>query len=629
MRLVINKLIMQGFKNHKNKVEYDFSDFTKATGENGQGKTTIGEGICWALFGANLWGNERADSVLVNPESKVTDVELVFTVDSDQHSVWRHRKGSKTDIYLDDKKVTNNDLAAFYKDKRVFYSIFNPAYFPALTPKDAKELLMEIIPDISTDAVMKELDTNSRDILANAGFRNADLFLQERRELIKEVDEELLKKQGFLEGTNTNLEIPEEVIFDDAKLMELRNRLEEIQEIKLPYDINALKEQKLKLTQKMLDIKNKNKPELRDISEIQQKINHLEMSKNMVPCESPRYIDVMSMEEKLQVLGQDYNRCNAKLKKLSENPSIECPSCGHEIDLNDAEKNRLKDEMQEIVDCGNELRRQIDQGKKKNEAIKNEYSLKIQQHVEDCEAKIKQLKVEIIEAETYNQQLLIQHEASSEDQITEIKVEIDNLMIEERIIENENVAEKINIEKGNIRVKISELELKKTNVNQANALRNARIAQIKENEAKLKEAKERIAQLKKDKEGITAEINSAINFNTKKLDIQTQMIDKYLDKVSLKLYELVKSTGELKGTFKLMYEGREFQVLSGAERIKAGLEISNLIINLLGLQFPIFIDNAESITHYSKPDTQIIESRVVEGQKLMVQAINKNEEDAA
>jgi hypothetical protein len=54
-------------------------------------------------------------------------------------------------------------------------------------------------------------------------------------------------------------------------------------------------------------------------------------------------------------------------------------------------------------------------------------------------------------------------------------------------------------------------------------------------------------------------------------------------------------------------------MLSYSERIKAGLEIANLIIGLKNIKFPVFIDNAESITTYTAPDTQIIETRVKEG----------------
>ena len=61
--------------------------------------------------------------------------------------------------------------------------------------------------------------------------------------------------------------------------------------------------------------------------------------------------------------------------------------------------------------------------------------------------------------------------------------------------------------------------------------------------------------------------------------------------------------------------------LSNSERIKAGLEIANLIINQIGMNIPIFIDNAESITEYIAPDTQVIDVRVVDGKGLEVKVV--------
>ncbi len=629
MKMVIKKLIMEGFKNHVTKVEHDLGDFTKIRGDNGKGKTTIGEGICWALFGANLWANERADSVLVNPESKVTNVEVVFDIDGVEYTAWRRRKGSKTDIFLGDKKVNNNDIVDLLKDKKVFFSIFNPAYFPTLAPKDAKELLMDIIPDVNMKEVMEQLDNNSRSILEKAGFRNADVFIQDKREELREVEEELLKKQGLLEGLNGDNDIPEEVIFDDTELIKLKQQLEELENIKPPHDITALKEQKLQLAQQILDIKSKNKPELKDVTQLQEQITELMMKAKMTPCEPPRYLDIMSMQEKLSSLGPEYNRCKAKLDKLNENNGIDCPKCGTIIDLNGDEKQRLQKEIDRLIAEGNDLNVKIQQAVEKNEAMKAEYARKLEKHTVECKTIIKQLQNEISAIEFDNEKLIQQHEQSIMRDIASIEQKIENLMIEEKEIENQNYLENINMQKGILRTQITELKLEQTHVNQLNSTRNAKLAQIEENKKIIATTKVDIERLEKDKKDITAEKNSAINFNAKRLDMQAQMVGQHLDKVTLKLYDLVKSTGEIKPTFKLMYEGREFQVLSGAERIKAGLEISNLIINLLNLQLPIFIDNSESITHYNKPNTQIIETRVVEGSELNVEKIKQNKEEAA
>jgi hypothetical protein len=85
------------------------------------------------------------------------------------------------------------------------------------------------------------------------------------------------------------------------------------------------------------------------------------------------------------------------------------------------------------------------------------------------------------------------------------------------------------------------------------------------------------------------------------------------------LEKVVKSTGEVKDCFEVLYDDKELMLLSNSERVRVGLEISNLINNKTGLKIPLFLDNAESITHYEKPDTQIVEAVVVRKRPLTVE----------
>jgi hypothetical protein len=84
------------------------------------------------------------------------------------------------------------------------------------------------------------------------------------------------------------------------------------------------------------------------------------------------------------------------------------------------------------------------------------------------------------------------------------------------------------------------------------------------------------------------------------------------------LTELVKSTGEVKDCFKFSYDGRDYRCLSLSEKIKAGLEVSGLIKRLSGRNYPVFIDNSESICSIDMPSGQALLSRVVEGEDLNV-----------
>ena len=97
------------------------------------------------------------------------------------------------------------------------------------------------------------------------------------------------------------------------------------------------------------------------------------------------------------------------------------------------------------------------------------------------------------------------------------------------------------------------------------------------------------------------------------------------------LTELVKTTGEIKDCFRFSYEGKDYKCLSLAERVRAGLDVSVLIRKLSGRNYPIFVDNSESICTFGKVQIsgQVILARVANGQELQVTYRNHRQMEAA
>ena len=126
--MLIQQISTYGFKNHNDLVEYDLGAHTKIFGENGQGKTTIGEIITWTLLGCDLTGNERATTRLTNHNCKDVYGELNFTFKGKEHNLVRRKKGS-TKIYLDGMEVQQHELTNFYHSKELFLSIFKIVFF--------------------------------------------------------------------------------------------------------------------------------------------------------------------------------------------------------------------------------------------------------------------------------------------------------------------------------------------------------------------------------------------------------------------------------------------------------------------------------------------------------------------
>ena len=95
----------------------------------------------------------------------------------------------------------------------------------------------------------------------------------------------------------------------------------------------------------------------------------------------------------------------------------------------------------------------------------------------------------------------------------------------------------------------------------------------------------------------------------------------HLPHVSIKLWEVVPSTGELRSVFRLLYNGREFVSLSLSEQVLAGLEIAKMLRQATGLTIPVCIDNAESLATlpHSLLPAQTILMKVAKNRPLTVQ----------
>ena len=82
---------------------------------------------------------------------------------------------------------------------------------------------------------------------------------------------------------------------------------------------------------------------------------------------------------------------------------------------------------------------------------------------------------------------------------------------------------------------------------------------------------------------------------------------------------MVKSTGEVKDTFKFTYGGRRYDRLSLSEKIRAGMEVSELMKR----NYPTFVDNMESVDDLAnvRPTGQVIMAKCVSNAPLQVRPL--------
>lgn len=616
MKLEITNIEIIGFKGYKDKQEYQLGHRTFATGDNGLGKSSIGEAIVWALTGCDIWGNEKASTKLVNDKKpKVTEVVLNFLLDEEPQTIIRRKKGSSNEVYWNDKKATTNDISReIFKNKDVFLSIFNPYYFPNLTPKEAKQLLSDVLKPASQEEIFKELGAYLKKLLLDNGFRIPETFMADTRADMKEQEDNILYLEGVQEGLKP-IEVGEEQIFDDSELTKLK---EELNELNKPIDIsNELSElvQPKDITAEL----NKLMPKSRDaeLSELRVEEATLKSTLNNVVLQE--FIPVEAKKERKNDFLREYKSKKSTLDNM-DHEIIKCERCGNETDLTIQSRERLTSELNEILLKGQKLKIEIEQIEAKNfviaennQKIKESKENQVKGALQKIAIKRSDISAEI-EAATkkYNEKVAVirnrYHNA-----LKEYKEKKADILKKRDYIDPES-CQRIEC----IKQRISELEKKQKSVTNFNAEIDAA---VKHNEKLVKDQELNIENIRNSKnkiEQLKLAIDAAKQYNSIKLKKQSAQIKPYLDKVEIQFEKLTKD-GELKDDFKIVYEGKEFNKLSTSEKIKAGLEIANLLMNIQKLHFPIFIDDAESINVIPELDTQMIMAKVTLDKEIKIE----------
>ncbi|UZQ81770.1 AAA family ATPase [Thermoanaerobacter sp. RKWS2] len=556
MELKIKNLEMKNFKNH-NYFKIDFHpEKTIIEGENAAGKTSIGEAIAWCLTGCDLFGTENATTRLMKKNKTEMYVKVTVELNNETYEIKRAREKGVNEITINGTKASQIDIyTKFVQDKNIFFSIFNPLYFTSLSPKNAKEILIKVLPEIPKEEIFKDMPTEAVSKLQKYDFVTANTIIEKARVRLRELEENIIYLQGVIDTQKQllNTKIPEEQFFDDENLKRLEEELIKLQKT----EIN---------TEKI---------------EAEKKLAELKIKLNTVPFEKPQLKDTSQLQKQREELLQEYYKTKKEIEQIKPQ-IITCNKCGNKIEMESMEKSFLIKRLNQIKEKGTKVTAELKQITEENQKLIKAYEEKVKEYQT-------QIQKEIQDTENYIKSLLgegLQKEAETRAKIEEVKT------------------------------KINALKERQKEVITINQTRAALIKQKEKAEIRLKEAEKKVEIAQKEIAELKELIEYAKQFNAKKLEKEAKIIEQYLNKVSLQLQKIVKETGEIKDDFKILYDGREFNILSHSEKIKAGLEVAGLIMGLTNIKFPIFIDDAESITSYKAPGTQIIEAKVAAGKPL-------------
>ncbi|MGY3716753.1 AAA family ATPase [Sutcliffiella cohnii] len=153
------------------------------------------------------------------------------------------------------------------------------------------------------------------------------------------------------------------------------------------------------------------------------------------------------------------------------------------------------------------------------------------------------------------------------------------------------------------------------------------VGKVEQLKKEVLEAEENKEKLRKEKNASVAIIDAIKKFRTVKSELMVKKVDNLFTKITVKLYEQLKN-GDEKATFEIEMDGKPYSKLSTAEKIKAGLELIEVLSTQSEVIAPCFVDNAESILHFTSPPGQLIVARVVDEEFNIKTVSLEGEKDA-
>lgn len=572
----VNYVKTIGFRKFENEFETKLYDITSITGQNRSGKSNVLYAIINILLGTNLSGDEKA--CLINKNCDASYGELHFTDNRGiEHILIRvkNRTNSKKNMLtLDGKNVTQNELTSFYKDKKLFLSIYNPLYFLNKKPAEQKEMVDKYLEDIEPKEIFDELPEEEKQRLIDRHIKDKQSF------------ETLTDKE---KRSTINLEMRNifmDIAFDKLDISE-QNKLEGI-----PRDMPTF------ISELNADIKNYET----QINMIDGKIDYAQDIVNTPLSEYKTFekeVDLSLARQELAFLSSNQDIVNKEKQKQT---------------VENLEKEIL-DKETEIV----ELDKSMQEGKKKYLSIKNGEISNCPtcgQHIENT-SKVNTIQnMKITLTKDFERKNLL------ESQMKDLKSKFVIERCKYHAFDGESTIEKSK-KIATIQETIQQLENEKLDIEKYNQ-------EIKTKENLIISTKQNISKLNKDKsefrkyiDNVTEVKKIAQKLYISYIEEKMKLAKQYLKDVDIQFYSVLKTTGEIKEDFVITYKNHSLSDLSRSETIATALEFANMFNKIAKTKFPIFIDDYESCADYDfikeySEDTQILIAKVEKGTNLSV-----------
>ena len=592
----ITSLMLSGFKSYEEPTELVFGNPTVITGGNGRGKSSIADAIAFAVTGCPFFG-ERGIDRLHNENNPDVAIRMCFVDETGTlHELNRTRRKNRMTITYDGYEIRQLDLADLFGERDVFLSIFNPLYFIEELGEDGKKLLERYLPTIPHETVLSQLSEPVREHLKNETILSPEGSLKRCREEIRGLEERITYLRGQKDLAASQGESHEQAEQElTLQADTLRKEIAELEQRRFSsMDVSDMQERLVELSGRYEEAA---RDERTDTSKLREQLQTLreKIARREGEQYQSKFTEALAeASARVKDLGVRYQRESAAYKAF--HAGMECPACHRSVTEQSLPEVQaaLKKVLSELYAAGSEQRAQLIELQEMDKKAADTFA----QFKEDDLGK---WAAEAAEMEQRCASLAEQASAETE----RLRAEIQTLTAD---LEYGNLSQSEYDHLGTCREELRQSEAKIA------ALQDMTAAQLPDFDREIAQANANIAEIKRKMADVIAYISKRAELTFSQLK---------MNRVEISLYDVVKSTGEVKDTFKFQYGGRRYDRLSLSEKIRAGMEVSELMKRLTGRNYPVFVDNMESVDDLAnvRPTGQIIMAKCVSGAALQVKPI--------
>jgi len=633
-------------------------------GDNGTGKTTVSNAVEWLLFdklstGVSGFNPKTKDKNGKDKPYLNNSVEVIFELSEGRElklkkvykEIYKKKRGSttedfsghETNYYIDGvptkAKEYNDSLVNYFGKIEIMKMLMIPHYFSSnISWEDRRKILLEMCGDISDEDVIN----------ANIGLRDLPLYLkmpgttdnyytvEEYKKIAdgkkKEINKDLQMIPARIDEAKKAIPL-DAVVMDkptlDRKVAEIRGLISRNEQSEqdilrgngleiLQKQIYTLETENAGNRAKHAEMEAKNNEDVyKEIKvlkdEIYTKEKLLSSSKTSLSL-SER--ELVNMNERREELTAKY----FEIKEETWHGDEICPTCNRELqgeviqNAIDAFSISKSDRLEEIQQtsrtfCSKDM---VVGLKDKIEIFKNEVDI-FTSNIYDLNLAIKEKEAQLTNITPFEETITYKTVLEKIQKLKE-----DSLNISEK---SKELVIPINNEISDLNEQLNKLFAIQSN-----------LSIISEQEMRIKELSTKEKDLSKEFEHIEHGIYLCEEFIKSKVSMLTDKINSKFETVRFRLFT-EQINGGIKEDCEVMVNCESglvpYTFANNASRINAGLEIIETLSKYYGMDKPVFIDNAESVTKLKQISSQVIQLVVSENDKILRLEIKDNEHSSS